>query len=258
MASNLGFARTVLSVLAAASIATPALSVGPDRAPNHAAADDVVLLKASGPGVLFLGGNFIDGPWTLAYDHGRFAVNGLALRPPSPRPPALPPSAARRARIEFLNAAGVLADSLARSRLDLAVRQKRLTLFVDSNNLGAKASGHGSSVTIRFPDGLDMSFDLEPHGRSGQPPGPSDRPVSERENRIGRLELLKRPLENGDVVFIVDRVTMVVWPRARKGEVMAAIEQLRRGGELDSLDLHLLSRAVRGPLVKPTALDSIW
>jgi hypothetical protein len=219
---------------------------------------DVFLVKAVGPGKLFLGGNLIEGPWTLAYDHGRLTVNGFALRPP---PPPAPPSPARRAENEFLNGAGKLADSLSRSGLSLADRGTRFAQYVEGNDLGYRVRVESTDVELQSPRGVRFSFGLVPlvlHDIGSMPNVSADRPISERENRIGRLELLMRPLENGDVVFVVDRVTMVVWPRARKGEVMAAIDRLRRGAELDSLDRHLLSRAVRGPLVRPTALDSIW
>jgi hypothetical protein len=41
-------------------------------------------------------------------------------------------------------------------------------------------------------------------------------------------------------------------------EIMAAVEKLRRGAALDSLQSHLLDRIVRGQVRNPMPLDSIW
>jgi hypothetical protein len=215
-------------------------------------AGDVFIVKAAGPGKLFLGGNLIEGPWSLAYDHGRLTVNGLALRPP---PPAPPPSSARRAENEFLDGAGRLADSLSRSGLSLADRGRRFARYVDGNDLGYRVRVESTDVELVSPRGIRFSFGLVPLVLRDIGSMPN---VSIRDSRLARLNQLRSPLERGHVVFIVDRATTIVGQRFRTGEIMAAVEKLRQGATLDSLQLHLLDRSVRGQLFKPLPLDSIW
>lgn len=242
-------AATLLTFTSVLTASCPASAGGGTLADSSAG--DVLLVKATGPGKLFLGGNFIEGPWTLAYDHGRLTVNGFALRPP---PPPAPPSHARRAEDEFLNGAGKLADSLSRSGLSLADRGKRFARYVDGNDLGYRVRVESTAVELQSPRGIRLYFGLVPlvlHDIGSMP-------SSTRDSQLARLNQLKSPLERGHVVFIVDRATTIVGQRFRTGEIMAAAEKLRRGATLDSLQLHLLDRRVRGQLLRPIPLDNIW
>lgn len=212
---------------------------------------DVLLVKASGSGRIFLGGNHVEGPWTLAYDHGRLTVNGFTLRP---APPAPPPSPARRAESEFLRNAGALMDSLNRSSLDLEARKRRFTHFLESSDLGVQVRVNAQAVEIISPARLSMTFNLVPKFVIVDP----DALPSGKDSRMVRLSRLKSYLERGSVVFI-DRTTTIVYGRqGGTREVTAAIERLKQGASLDSLDLHWLDLGVRRQLLRPLALDKIW
>jgi hypothetical protein len=211
--------------------------------------DDVLLLKASGSGKLFLGGNLIEGPWTLAYDHGRFTVNGFTLRPPPPSPP---PTPEQRAEGEFLSAAGELADSLSRSDLSVTTRRQRFVEFLERNNVGYRIGIDTTFVEIHSARGIQILFGLVVHPLySGNAPS-----MTLRDSQLVHLNELKSVLAQGHVVFIVDRATTIVGQQT--GDIMVAIARLKHGAKLDSLDLHLLDRSVRDQLVNPLPLDDIW
>jgi len=252
MASRLQLADFTWALLVGVSIGFAAPRGVGASAPNARVPNNVLLTKAAGPGKLFLGGNLIEGPWTLAYDHGRLTVNGFTLRPP-PQPP--PPTSVQRAQHEFLRLANALADSLNRSSLSLPARRQRLAQFLESNDLGIQVKVDTSRIETRFPDGARISFGLTPNIIGSRRTSTSG---SARDPHAVHLSELKGWLEGGYVVFILDKGTTALGQRSSGGEIIAAIESLRRGEEPDSPALRSLGRQVREQVVKPLPLDNIW
>lgn len=251
MASRLQLAGVTLALLIGASIACAAPLGEGAAAPNTRVSSDVILTRAAGPGKLFLGGNLIEGPWTLAYDHGRFTVNGLTLRPPPPPPP---PTSVQGAQYEFLRRVDVLIDSLNRSALSPVARGQRLAQFLESNDMGIQVKVGTSRIETRFPDGARISFALPPRAVQIRSLSAEDR----RGRHAERLSELKGWLEGGHVVFILDKATTTLGQRSTGNEIIAAIESLWRGEETDSPALRSLGPRVRGQLVKPLPLENIW
>jgi hypothetical protein len=243
----------ILLLTTAVGPSFPAPAAG-TPASGPASVSEILLVKAAGSGMLFLGGNLIEGPWTLAYDHGRLTANGFALRP---APPAPPPSAARRAESEFLNRAGALMDSLNRSALDLEARKQTLTRFLESSNFGIRVRVNAETVEIVSPDRMSMTFEMVPRVQRPDHGPPGDLP-SKEDPRAHRLEQVKGWLESGCVVLETSSVSTTIVPRGRTGEFMAAAERLRSGAEPDSADLRLLTRQVRDQIRKPLPLDQVW
>ena len=218
---------------------------------------DVVIVHANGPGRFFLGGNQIDGPWTLAYDHGRLTVNGYTLRPRPPQPPA-PPNPARKAETDFIHRVEARANSLRGSDLTVAQRVHQLASFCMADSLTAVVDTSPGAVMLTTRGGLPMLFLLTSVPKTGRTISTDElrRMIDEKDDRKARIEHLKRMLEKGCVVFIAGSGFEVT--TLRVGEFMAAVDKLRSGVEPDSTDRITIPRWVKEQIRRPLPLDQIW
>lgn len=217
---------------------------------------DVVTLISIGPGKLFLGGNLIEGPWTLEYDHGRFVVNGYTL--PVERSLRSRLDARSQAQLDFIDRGEALAESLRHSDLEVQERIRRLRTFCEASSLEAVVDTFPVGVQLRFASGANMRYLVTsvPATRMVTSPGPPTSPLQARRNsHVARLSQLARWLARGSVVFITNRSGEIVVPRGRAGEFANAIVKMKSGAAPDSAVLARLPRQVRDQIREPLHLD---
>jgi len=258
MARGWQSASIFISLLTTAMVlASPAPAVGAS-AQNPPSRGDVLLMRATGSGKMFLGGYLIDGPWTLAYDHGRLVVNGYALRPDPPLLSRLDPL--QRAQVEFIDRAEVLAESLRHSNLTILQRKLRFVSFCEASSLEAMVDTFPEAVQLRFASGANMLYPVGAVQAAGMTwSAAQPRNMTTREGRqTARLKELKSRLERGCVIFVTSSAGELIVPRGRAGEFMTAIDRLRSGAEPDSADQRILPRQVRDQIRKPLPLDQVW
>lgn len=240
-----------------ALFATSAGTAPPDSpsVPSHRG---VTAVRVNGPGRLFLGGTLFRGPWTLTYERGRFTVNGYALRPEPPLESRR--DSLRRAQLELIERAEVLAESLRHSSLSVPQRQLRLKSFCEASGLGGIVDTLPGVVRLRFASGANMWYSVAGVQTAGMTlPGPQPTASTARgDHRTARLFRLKEQLERGCVIFVTSSAGEVVVPERRALECMAAIERLKSGSEPDSADRRVIPSQVRDQLKRPLPLDKIW
>lgn len=247
----------ILLVTAAMALPSPAQAADAS-AQSPVSRGEVLLMRAAGSGKVLLGGHLIDGPWTLAYDHGRLVVNGFALHPDPPLLSRL--GSIQRAQVEFIDRAEALAESLRHSNLTIRQRQLRLVSFCEATSLGAMVDTLPEAVQLRFTSGANMLYpvgSVQAAGMTWSTAQPRD--MTTREGRqTARLRELKAQLERGCVIFVTSSAGELIVPSGRAGEFMTAVNRFRSGAELDSADQRILSRQVRNQIRKPLPLDQVW
>jgi hypothetical protein len=184
-------------------------------------------IHAKGPGRLFVMGNMIEGPWTLALIGGRITYNGYALKPPPPGPPRKW-TPIQRARLDFIKATFRMSDSLGGLGIDPREASRILAAHADAAPLGGRTDLENGCVSVVFPDGWAVMF--TPGSKLTPAPAPKGTPTIRREDpRVGVLRMIGRYLGEGRFVYIrgTSGASFVISPDV--GRSLAAIERIRAG-----------------------------
>jgi hypothetical protein len=216
-----------------------------------AAADvpDSLRVTARGPGRFFLGGNLIEGPWTLSYASGRLSVNGYRFATPKPVPkrPLSPMD-------DFLIRVGSLMDSLNRSGTEPARGAHVLYSYCAANSLGVSVSVKGNTVELRLPSGSVIEMQM---GLIREYVLPASERVSIVQMHYNEMSMLKQFLESGCVVFIIDSASQEVFPGSHGRTFMRAIDKVKAGQALDAEEAHIMRASVRERVLRPYALERV-
>jgi hypothetical protein len=211
---------------------------------------DSLRVRASGAGELFLGGNPIEGPWTLSYETGRLTVNGYGIAPPKPAPP---PKLTQKQIEEhdFLRRMDAACKSALKPGLSPEQAVRRFVSFCDSNRQWVRVIQTGATnVEVRLWDGTPVGFSFASHGvmtGSAAPLPPGWREASQ----LRHLRFIAQCVQRGGVVFLDGGGETFIHDRAC---VDSAISQLRTGTPLDSASLHCLPFSTRRQIKNPKDL----
>jgi hypothetical protein len=207
---------------------------------------DSLRVSASGPGRLFLGGNPIEGPWTLSYKTGRLTVNGFGVV----RTPAAGMSAAKLTEGEFLLRVKALVDSLNWSNASTPEKAEALHAYCLTNTVGMKVKKEEDTVTIRTADGYHLVFAFQ-EARTGLPKGWTSETTR---GRFDRMMLLKSVLERGGVVLLRGSGSFeLIQPWGTKA-FLRGVQTLKTGAEPDSEAAHYMGAWTRDQIRKPLPL----